>query len=60
VADRFELLRRLTVALARRAEGGRLVVDVDDAQLLDVAPVALTYELAASRRAFVLVSGAVR
>jgi DNA-binding CsgD family transcriptional regulator len=51
-----ELLARARHALAERADGRRLVLCVDDGQLLDDASAALVHQLAAAREAFVVVT----
>jgi DNA-binding CsgD family transcriptional regulator len=52
--DPFELLRRTTIAMRELAGERRLVVGVDDGQLLDAASAALVLHLAASTAAFVV------
>jgi DNA-binding CsgD family transcriptional regulator len=51
-----ELLARARHALAERAAGRRLVLCVDDGQLLDDASAALVHQLVAAREAFAVVS----
>ena len=51
-----ELLARARAALAARAGKRRLVLCVDDAQLLDDASAALVHQLAAAAEAFVVVT----
>jgi hypothetical protein len=51
-----ELLARTRHALAQRAAGRRLVLCVDDGQLLDDASAALVHQLVAAGEAFVVVS----
>ena len=51
-----ELLARARHALAERAAGRRLVLCVDDGQLLDDASAALVHQLVAAGEAFALVS----
>jgi hypothetical protein len=51
-----ELLARARHALAERAAGRRLVLCVDDGQLLDDASAALVHQLAAAGEAFAVVS----
>ena len=51
-----ELLARARQALAERAAGRRLVLCVDDGQLLDDASAALVHQLVAAGEAFVIVS----
>jgi predicted ATPase len=53
-ASRLDLLHQIAEELARRSRGGRLVVGVDDAHLLDEASAALTHQLATSAGFFVL------
>lgn len=55
-ADRSEVLRRANRALRRRAEGGRLLVAVDDAHLLDDASATLVLQLARSGEVAVVVT----
>ena len=53
--DGVELLSRARQALAERAAGRRLVLCVDDGQLLDDASAALVHQLVAGREAFAIV-----
>src|SRR5215213_4687188 len=55
-SDGVELLSRARHALAERAAGRRLVLCVDDGQLLDDASAALVHQLVAPGEAFALVS----
>jgi ATP/maltotriose-dependent transcriptional regulator MalT len=52
----FELVRRAGEALAARGGGGRVLLVVDDAHLLDAASAALVHQLGATRRAFLVVT----
>jgi DNA-binding CsgD family transcriptional regulator len=52
--DPFELLRRSAAALRARADGRRVLLVVDDAQLLDPVSATLILQLAASQEVFVL------
>src|SRR4051812_11741537 len=54
--DGVELLARVRHALAERAAGRRLVLCVDDGQLLDEASAALVHQLVAAGEAFAVVS----
>src|SRR5215213_3216429 len=56
VAEGVELLARARHALAERAAGRRLVLCVDDGQLLDDASAALVHQLVAAGEAFAVVS----
>ena len=51
-----ELLARVRHALAERAAGRRLVLCVDDGQLLDDVSAALVHQLVAAREAFAIVT----
>lgn len=53
-ADRTELLRRMTASLAEHARGRRLVLVVDDANLLDDGSATLIHRLVETRTAFVV------
>ena len=55
-AHGVELLARARQALAERADGRRLVLSVDDGQLLDDASAALVHQLVAAREAFAVVT----
>jgi DNA-binding CsgD family transcriptional regulator len=46
--SRLELLRRIADTLKSRAQGGRLVIGIDDTHLLDDASAALAHQLASS------------
>jgi DNA-binding NarL/FixJ family response regulator len=52
--DSLELMRRSAGALQERANGRRIVLGVDDAQLLDPVSAALVLHLATSAGAFIL------
>ena len=52
----MELLARARHALAERAAGRRLVLCVDDGQLLDDASAALVHQLVAAGEAFAVVT----
>jgi DNA-binding NarL/FixJ family response regulator len=52
--SRPELLLRIAEGLSGRARGGRLVIGIDDAHLLDDASAALTHQLALSPEFFIL------
>src|SRR5205085_7434955 len=52
----LDLLRGITDKLVTRARGGRLLIGVDDAHLLDAASATLVHQLAATGRAFVLLT----
>ena len=52
--DRFELMRAAGDALRARAAGGRVVLAIDDAHLLDPASAAVVLGLALDRSVFVL------
>lgn len=52
--DRLDLLRRSVAALAARADGGRLVLFVDDAHLLDDASATLLQQAATTGAAVVV------
>ena len=54
--DRADLLRRFAAALSERAAGGRLVLLVDDAHLLDDASATLIYQVASSGTTQLLVT----
>jgi DNA-binding CsgD family transcriptional regulator len=51
-----ELLARVRAGVAERAAGRRMVLCVDDAQLLDDASAALVHQLVAAREAFAVVT----
>ena len=53
-ADQAEFLRRCCSALRERAAGGRLVLLVDDAHLLDDASAVLVHQLATTGSCFVI------
>jgi len=53
---RTDLVRRSAEAIVARAHGGRLVLVVDDAHLLDAASADLLTHIASTNRAFVLVT----
>lgn len=53
-SGRLAVLRHLSAALTARARGGRLLLHVDDAHLLDASSAALVHQLVRSRGAFVL------
>src|SRR5437870_898861 len=52
--SRLHLLSRIAEELLSRARGGRLVIGIDDAHLLDEASAALTHQLASNSGIFVL------
>jgi DNA-binding CsgD family transcriptional regulator len=52
--DRLDLVRRSSMALRAAANGGRLLLAVDDAQLLDPASATLVLQLAETTDVFVL------
>jgi hypothetical protein len=52
--SRLELLSRIAEELSSRTRGGRLVIGIDDAHLLDEASAVLVHQLASSRGFFVL------
>ena len=58
--DSLELLRRSGDALRRQAHDRRVVLGVDDAQLLDPVSAALVLHLATSEAAFVIATDPVR
>jgi len=53
-SDRADFLRRCCAALLERAAGQRLVLFVDDAQLLDDASAVLVHQMATTGTCFVL------
>lgn len=56
VTSLLELLRRAAESLAERAQGGRVVLGIDDAHLLDRASAALVHHLVLSSTASVLMT----